>query len=146
MDIKMMLDPDDRMRKKLEELGIKDDPDSQYEIRRRDTGIRYLPGRKEDQQFFISVDDICFIESMGHDVLIHTGDGIYTTTERLKSLEIILDQNKFLRISNSSIVNLKKIKRIESSIMQKFILHMSNGKKVDVTRSYYYIFRDRLGI
>lgn len=146
MDIRMMLDPDDRMRKELEELGINDDPDSQYEIRRRDKEIRYLPGRKEEQQFFISVDDICFIESMGHTVLIHSADGIYTTTERLKSLEVILDQNKFIRVSNSAIVNLKKVKRIESSIMQKFILHMSNGKKVDVTRSYYYIFRDRLGI
>jgi hypothetical protein len=30
--------------------------------------------------------------------------------------------------------------------MQKFTLHLTNGSKVDVTRGYYYIFRDKLGI
>ena len=126
MDIKMMLDPDDSMRRDLESLGIRDNQDSEYEIRRRDTGMRFLPGHREDQQFYVCVDDIFFIESMGHDVLIHP--------------------DKFLRVSNSTIVNLKQVKRIESSLMQKFILHMSNGARIDVTRSYYYIFRDRLGI
>ena len=146
MDIKMMLDPDDKMRKALEALGIKDSQDSEYEIRRRGSGLRYLQGRKEDQQFYISVDDIFFIESMGHDILLHTRDDIYNSSERLKSLEVILDPDKFLRISNSVIVNLKQVKRIESSLMQKFILHLTNGSKVDVTRGYYYIFRDKLGI
>jgi DNA-binding LytR/AlgR family response regulator len=146
MDIKMMLDPDDSMRRDLESLGIRDNQDSEYEIRRRDTGMRFLPGHRENQQFYVCVDDIFFIESMGHDVLIHTRDGIYNTSERLKSLEVILDPDKFLRVSNSTIVNLKQVKRIESSLMQKFILHMSNGARIDVTRSYYYIFRDRLGI
>lgn len=146
MDIKMMLDPDDQMRKELEAMGIRDAQDSEYEIRRRGKCLRYLPGRKEDQQFYISVEDIIFIESMGHDILIHTRDDIYNTSERLKNLEVILDPDKFLRISNSVIVNLKQVKRIESSLMQKFILHMTSGGKVDVTRGYYYIFRDKLGI
>ena len=146
MDIKMMLDPDDQMRKELEAKGIRDAQDSEYEIRRRGKGLRYLLGRREDQQFYVSVEDIIYIESMGHDILIHTRDDIYNTSERLKNLEVILDPDKFLRISNSVIVNIKQVKRIESSLMQKFILHLTNGSKVDVTRGYYYIFRDRLGI
>ena len=110
MDIKMMLDPDDKMRKALESLGIKDSQDSEYEIRRRGSGLRYLQGRKEDQQFYISVDDVFFIESMGHDILLHTRDDIYNTSERLKNLEVILDPDKFLRISNSVIVILSRLR------------------------------------
>ncbi|MBP5261740.1 MAG: LytTR family transcriptional regulator [Clostridiales bacterium] len=146
MNIKLMLDPEDPMRKSLEELGIRDDPDSQYVISRQGAGVNYVAGRKEDQQFYIDVKEIVFIESMGHDVLIHAADGIYNSGDRLKALEQVLPADRFLRVSNSAIVNMKKIKRIESSIMQKFILHMTNGSKVDVTRSYYYIFRDRIGI
>ncbi|SCW26418.1 LytTr DNA-binding domain-containing protein [Ruminococcaceae bacterium YRB3002] len=146
MNVKMMLDPEDPMRKSLEELGIRDDPDSRYVISLQGSGVNYIPVRREDQQFFIDVKEIIFIESMGHDILIHTADGTYNSGDRLKALEQVLPADRFLRVSNSSIVNLKKIKRIESSIMQKFILHMTSGAKVDVTRSYYYIFRDRLGI
>ena len=141
-----MLDPDDPMRKSLEDLGIRDDMDSDYVIRRLGTNVRFLAGKKDDQQFFIDVVDIIYIESMGHDILLHTKDVTYTSSERLKNLETILDPDKYLRVSNSVIVNIKQVKRIESSLMQKFILHMTNGSKVDVTRSYYYIFRDRLGI
>ena len=141
-----MLDPDDPMRKSLEDLGIRDDMDSDYVIRRLGTNVRFLAGKKDDQQFFIDVADIIYIESMGHDILLHTKDVTYTSSERLKNLETILDPDKYLRVSNSVIVNIKQVKRIESSLMQKFILHMTNGSKVDVTRSYYYIFRDRLGI
>ena len=146
MNIKMMLDPDDPMRKSLEDLGIRDDMDSDYVIRRQGTNVRFLAGKKDDQQFFIDVADIIYIESMGHDILLHTREMTYTSSERLKNLETILDPDKYLRVSNSVIVNIKQVKRIESSLMQKFILHMTNGSKVDVTRSYYYIFRDRLGI
>ncbi len=146
MNIKLMLDPEDPMRKSLEELGIRDDPDSVYVLTRVGGDVNYIAGRREDQQFYIDVKEIIFIESMGHDVLIHATDGIYNSGDRLKALEQVLPADRFLRVSNSSIINLKKIKRIESSIMQKFILHMTNGSKVDVTRSYYYIFRDRIGI
>ncbi len=146
MNIKIMLDPEDPIRKNLEEIGIRDDPDSSYILMRQGSGVNYIPGRRGDLQFYIDVHEIIFIESMGHDILIHTGDGVYNSNERLKSFEQILPADLFLRVSNSSIVNMKKIKRIESSIMQKFILHMTDASRVDVTRSYYYIFKDRIGI
>ena len=146
MNIKLMLDPEDPIRKILESMGIIDDPDSKYALIRRGGEVNYIAGKREDQQFFIDVNDICFIESMGHDIIIHASDGTYNSGERLKALEQVLTAERFLRVSNSSIVNLKKIKRIESSLLQKFILHMTNGSKVDVTRSYYYIFRERIGI
>ncbi|MCR4767744.1 MAG: LytTR family transcriptional regulator [Saccharofermentans sp.] len=146
VNIKMMLDPEDPVRKSLESMGINDDPDSKYLLIRRGGGMNYIAGKREDQQFFIDVNDICFIESQRHDIIIHASDGIYIAWDRLKALEQVLPAEHFLRVSNSSIVNLKKIKRIESTLIQKFILHMTNGSKVDVTRGYYYMFRERIGI
>jgi len=38
------------------------------------------------------------------------------------------------------------VKQIATTLSMKFILTMSNGKKVDVTRNYYYIFKESFGI
>ena len=70
MNIKLMLDPEDPIRKSLESMGIIDDPDSKYALIRRGGEVNYIAGKREDQQFFIDVNDICFIESMGHDIII----------------------------------------------------------------------------
>ena len=146
MKIKLLLDPNDPIRADLLKSGIEDDPESGYILIRKGVGVNYIAGKREDQQFYLDISDVCFIESMGHDILIHTSDGTYNSGDRLKALEQVLPADRFLRVSSSAIVNLKMIRRIESTLMQKFILHMSNGSKVDVTRSYYYIFRERIGI
>ena len=146
MKIKLLLDPNDPIRADLLKSGIEDDPESEYILFRKGVGVNYIAGKREDQQFYLDISDVCFIESMGHDILIHTSDGTYNSGDRLKALEQVLPADRFLRVSSSAIVNLKMIRRIESTLMQKFILHMSNGSKVDVTRSYYYIFRERIGI
>ena len=50
VNIKLMLDPEDPMRKNLEQLGIKDDPDSQYVLIRKGADVNYIAGKREDQQ------------------------------------------------------------------------------------------------
>ncbi|MBQ4468379.1 MAG: LytTR family transcriptional regulator [Firmicutes bacterium] len=146
MKLKVMLSSDDPIMEELRKLNIEIDDRSEYVLTRREMDLNYLPAKNDEQTFYISIDDIIFIESLGHDVMLHTKDGVYVTKERLKTLERMLDPDDFLRVSNSSIVSIKNIRRIEASILQKFILHMSNGDKVDVTRSYYYIFKDRFNI
>ncbi len=146
MKLKVMLSSDDPIMEELRKLNIEIDERSEYVLTRREMDLNYLPAKDGDQTFYISIEDIIFIESLGHDVMLHTKDGVYVTKERLKTLERMLDPDDFLRVSNSSIVSIKNIRRIEASILQKFILHMSNGDKVDVTRSYYYIFKDRFNI
>ena len=146
MKLKVILDMDDPVMEELRKLNIEIDESSEYVLTRREMDLNYLPARDGEQTFFIAIGDIIYIESLGHDVMIHTMDGTYITRERLKALERMLDPDDFLRVSNSAIVSVKSIRRIEASILQKFILHMANGDKVDVTRSYYYIFKDRFNI
>ncbi len=146
MKLKVILDKNDPIMEELRKLNIEIDENSEYVLSRREINLNYLSAKDGDQTFYISIGDIVYIDSMGHDVMIHTMDGTYVTRERLKTLEMMLDPDEFLRVSNSAIVSIKDIRRIEASILQKFILHMANGDKVDVTRSYYYIFKDRFNI
>ena len=146
MKLNLQLAPDDPLLRELEALGIEHDPAAAYVVRKKTKETAYLPARQGEAGFYLDVRELLYAESMGHDVLLHTADGTYHSADRLKQLEKVLDGETFLRISNSCIVNLKQVKRIESSLLQKFILHLSDGSRVDVTRTYYYIFKERLGI
>jgi len=100
----------------------------------------------DNERVRLSTDDIIIVESFGHDIVIHTLQGSYKTSERLYQLERLLSPAKFLRISHSVIVAMGKIKKITPTLSSKFILTMTGGQVVDVTRSYYGMFKDRLGI
>ena len=141
MKLRILLDPDDALREELDALGVVDDEGSDYVLVKRNLNFNYIQAKKDERLFYIDVSDIIYVESMGHEVYVHTAAETFTTRERLKQLEKMLDSEKFLRVSSSAIVNTACIKRIEASIFQKFMLHMSDGSTVDVTRSYYYIFR-----
>ena len=100
----------------------------------------------DDVRYIVSVSEIITIESFGHTVEIYTKNGSYRSCDRLYQLANLLDPDKFLRISNSVIIAKGKVKQITPSLSMKFSLTMENGKRVDVTRSYYYIFKEAFGI
>lgn len=87
---------------------------------------------------FLSKEEIISIESFGHAVEVYTQEKSYQALDRLYKIQNQLDPDKFLRIRNSVIIQTNKIKKIAPTLSMKFILTMSNGRNVDVTRSYYY--------
>ena len=105
-----------------------------------------VKGQDDVVRHVVSVDEIIIIESFGHTVEVHTKSDSYRSCDRLYQLVNLLDPDKFLRISNSVIIAKGKVKQITPSLSMKFSLTMENGKRVDVTRSYYYIFKEAFGI
>lgn len=98
------------------------------------------------ERVVLPVDDIVFIESYGHSVEVHSAKGVYRSPDRLYKIYAALDQDRFIRISNSVIIAKNKVKKIAPTLSMKFILTMINGARVDVTRNYYYIFKENFGI
>lgn len=134
------------IKEKMLSLGFEIDDDADFIFSERNCCLAYIACKKDDESHRLNTDEIIFIESMGHDVIIHTMQEEYKCSDRLWQLEKSLNPSKFLRISNSVIINRKKIKRIKSALGQKFLLTMENGSNVDVTRSYYYMFKNEFGI
>lgn len=138
------------LEEELKRLGIEIDPHSDLElIEHQSSGIRseYLEVKDEKgDRFNIRLTDIIFVESFGRRIDVHINGAVYSTGERLYSLEEILTVYGFIRVSNSVIVAKKHIRKIKPTLSMKFVLTMSDGTLVDVTRSYYYSFKQEIGI
>lgn len=89
----------------------------------------------------LSTDDIVFIEAFGKEILIHTINATCTARDRIYQLEELLNPDEFLRVSKSVIIAKKHVKKIRSTLSMKYVLTMSDGTLIDVTRSYYANFR-----
>lgn len=138
----------EEVRQYLIQRGIEVDDESDFVLTQRDKYVGHLQVRREQtkEKVFISVDDIISIESFGHSVEVHADGAVYYTADRLYQLIAVLDPHKFIRVSNSVIIARKKVRQINPSLSLKFVLVMSDGRKIDVTRSYYNSFRDALNI
>ncbi len=89
----------------------------------------------------LSVSEVIYVEAFGKDVEIHAQQGTYYAQDRMYQLEELLDPQEFLRISKSVIISRKHVKKIRASLSMKYVLTLSDGALVDVTRSYYGDFR-----
>jgi len=127
--------------------GIDIDDDADLELIERVGGDEYLNVKNEvGDRLRIPVAEIIFIESFGRNMDVHTEKEVFRATERMYVLEQELAGRGFIRVSNSCLVSRKKIKRIKPALSMKYVLKMEDGSLVDVTRGYYYSFREQLGI
>lgn len=136
----------DEIASELEAKGIELDNASPLVLTEENGFADFLMGRRGDALSPVSVSEIVFIETFGSDVMLHTMTEEYKISERLIRLEGLLDPSEFLRISNSVIVAVKKIKSIRPTFSSKYILTLENGATVDVTRSYFNRFKEFFGL
>ena len=83
----------------------------------------------------------CLFDISGTDT-----EGTFLAGERMYQLEERLNPKEFLRVSKSVIIARGHVKKIRPTLSMKYILTMTNGTLVDVTRSYYSDFRRFFGI
>lgn len=90
--------------------------------------------------------DIIRIFAQNQRVYAVTTLGEYRLHERLYELEEKLDKSRFLRISNSEIVNLRKIKRLDTSLTGTVKMYLQENTETYVSRRYVSKIKKALGI
>ncbi len=132
----------DNVKRMLTEHGLEISDDADYMITESSRPSVFLTVRNEEKEHLrLSPSEVIFIEAFGKDIEIHTKSGIYYAQDRMYQLEELLDRKVFLRVSKSVIISRKHVRKIRPSLSMKYILTMSDGTLVDVTRSYYSDFR-----
>ena len=100
----------------------------------------------DERAEILSPDDIYRIYSENQKVLAVTDKGVYRLRMRLYQLEERLTGRKFVRISNSEIINLDKTANFDLSFAGTIQVKMKNGETTFVSRRYVSEIKKRLGI
>jgi two-component system LytT family response regulator len=101
---------------------------------------RRLPIKSGGRILFIDLEAIDYLEASGNYVVLHAGGQEYRMRETMNALEEKLSNAEFIRIHRSAIVNRKRIHELRPWITGEYVVVMTSGKELTLTRSY----RDRL--
>lgn len=82
----------------------------------------------------------------GKGVSAQTGGGVFSVRKRLYELEDSLDPHTFVRISNSEIVNLKRVTAIDLSLTGTIRMTLEGGVTAYVSRRYIKKIKQAVGL
>ncbi|MCM1155974.1 MAG: LytTR family transcriptional regulator [Roseburia sp.] len=105
-----------------------------------------ISGIKDDKVEVLELTDLVRIYANTGKVYAVTTKGEYTLRRRLYELEERLDVKSFVRISNSEIINLKKVDHFDLSFTGTICVKMTNGDVTYVSRRYVSRNKKILGI
>lgn len=105
-----------------------------------------IAGFKDDTVEILEPDHIFRIYASNGKVFAQTNHGEYLLRLRLYEMEQRFDRYSFVRISNSEIINLKKVKRFDLSFSGTICVTLSNGTVTYVSRRYVAKIKQILGI
>ncbi len=87
-----------------------------------------------DHCYLIRLDTIRYIESQKNYVQLYFENNKAFVKKSLNSIEARLPKSIFFRANRQYVVNLQEIRRIEESISDGFIVTMSDGKELEISR------------
>lgn len=99
-----------------------------------------LPIRDDSITVRVNVTSIDWIDAAGDYMCVHADGRTYVLRETMKSLESILDPQVFQRVHRSTIVNVKRVRRLRPHTNGEYFLTLTDGQEIKLSRSY----RDRV--
>lgn len=108
--------------------------------------VPIIAGSKDEKIEVLEQADLIRIYACGGKVFAVTNKGEYVLRLRLYEIEERLAPHLFVRISNSEIINLKKVSNFDLSFTGTICVNLSNGTVAYVSRRYVSKVRRLLGI
>ncbi|MCU9764255.1 LytTR family transcriptional regulator [Enterococcus faecalis] len=106
--------------------------------------VNVLTVEKESQIYKFPFTEILWIEVIGDYTSIYTNTIQLRVRKTLQSIESELPINKFIRTSRNTIVNIKKIKKVETSFSGTMSATLSNNQKIHISRKYWKNIKKRI--
>lgn len=92
----------------------------------------------------IAVDKIIYFEAVSRKVFAVTENASYEIGYPLYEVEKMLANSSFLRISKSTVLNMKKVVSFQPEADRTLLVHLPGNKKVRVSRAYGIDFKNAL--
>ena len=103
-----------------------------------------LIGTKDGLQVVIDVKQILYIESVDRKTFVYLEEDVVRVEYTLTQLERILNSVRFFRCSKSMMINIDKVKVLDSLASNRIDATMCNGEHIIISRTYASEFRRRL--
>jgi two-component system, LytTR family, response regulator len=91
--------------------------------------------KSADRIVFLKPDEIDHLEAAGNYVILHVSKDRHILRETMTALETRLTPAGFMRINRSTIVNLSRVREVQSLPGGTFSLLLKNGTRLDMTCS-----------
>ena len=118
--------------------------DSEYTIY-LEKNIGSIKCKKQDKIYKINIGEILYFQTTGRYNYLFTINDTYQVDVSLLNMTSLLPTH-FIRISKSGIVNIKSIEYIKPLYNSRYELKIGNYDSIIVTRSFYKIFKKKLGL
>ena len=100
--------------------------------------------RANGRVFFVRTEEVDWIEAADNYVKVYAGSARYRVRQTIKSLESQLDPAQFARSHRSAIVKLDRVRSLDPMAAGEYLLTLSTGAKVALSRGYRDSFRKQL--
>ncbi len=109
-----------------------------------DSPLQILFGKQGEKIQPLIQEDLIRVYAAGGKVFAVTDSGEYTLRQRLYELESRLPPSQFVRISNSEIINLRKVDHFDLNFAGTICVKLSDGSTTYVSRRYVSKLKKRL--
>ena len=106
--------------------------------------MRKIVGRKGEEYFLLDIEEVLAFQADGELVWIITGQQRFLATQSLRSLEERLKGQPFRRVHRNAIVNINHVRKMSSMSSQRWLLTLSNGQELIVSKRQAHGVRDML--
>lgn len=103
-------------------------------------------GFKNEEAYILEFSKIELIYTENKKIFARHNNEAYQIKKRIFELEEALEDIDFVRISNSEIVNFKKVLSIDFKLTGTIMLKLESGKKTFVSRRYVKKIKEYLGV
>ena len=101
----------------------------------RPSRVRRLAVRTGERVIFVSTEAVDWVEAAGNYAILHAGSATHILRETMGSLEEQLSAEAFLRVSRSAILNLRRVRELQSVAPGEYVAILLDGQRVGITRS-----------
>lgn len=146
MDVEVRIDPEYKLPKVIILTEKVTDEVNAIVSRLSEEAPQIIAGFRDNMLRIIEPDELKRVYSSGGKVFAETDDGEYALRQRLYEMEERLDNSRFVRISNSEIINLKKVRSFDLNLVGTICVSFTDSGTTYVSRRYVTKIKKILGV
>ena len=85
---------------------------------------------------FLRAEEVDWVEAADNYVRVHVGHDAHLVRETLNAMQTRLDPARFLRIHRSALVNVARIRELRPWFHGDYVVLLTNGRELTLSRSY----------